>query len=104
MRYKWKLLRAGVVLVAVPLLGAVVMGLWNWLMPALFDGVRQIDFLRAVGLLALCRILFGGFRGRGGWHRHNGGHGGHPWQRWAAMTEQEREQVRQDMRMARERG
>jgi len=38
--------------------------LWNWLLPPLF-GWRQITFWQALGLLALCRILFGGF-GRGG--------------------------------------
>ncbi len=42
----------------------MVMLLWNWLVPTLF-GWRQITFWQAVGLLALCRILFGshGFRG-----------------------------------------
>ena len=41
--------------------GQVVMLLWNWLAPELF-GFRQITFWQALGLLALCRILFGGFR------------------------------------------
>ena len=42
------------------------------------------------GLLALCRILFGGFRGHAGWHgRNHWGHG-----RWSAMTPEEREQFR----------
>jgi hypothetical protein len=49
--------------------GEVVMLLWNWLAPALF-GLRQITFWQALGLLALCRILFGGFGlGGGGSHR-----------------------------------
>ena len=39
--------------------GQVVMLLWNWLAPTLF-GLRQITFWQALGLLALCRILFGG--------------------------------------------
>ena len=41
--------------------GEVVMRLWNWLLPSLF-GWRQITFWQGLGLLALCRILFGGFR------------------------------------------
>jgi hypothetical protein len=41
--------------------GELVMLLWNWLLPTLF-GWRQITFWQAIGLLALCRILFGGFR------------------------------------------
>jgi hypothetical protein len=40
--------------------GEIVMRLWNWLLPTLF-GWRQITFWQAFGILALCRILFGGF-------------------------------------------
>jgi hypothetical protein len=40
--------------------GEVVRLLWNWLAPPLF-GWRQVTFWQALGLLALCRILFGGF-------------------------------------------
>lgn len=43
--------------------GEVVRLLWNWLAPTLF-GLREITFWQAVGLLALCRILFGGLGGR----------------------------------------
>ena len=49
--------------------GGVVMYLWNWLMPTLF-GLSPVTFWQAFGLLALCRILFGGMGGRrGGMHR-----------------------------------
>ena len=48
--------------------GAVVQWLWNWLLPDLFD-LRRITFREALGLLALCRILFGGFGKGGGGHR-----------------------------------
>jgi len=44
--------------------GEIVLQLWNWLLPPLF-GWRQITFWQALGLLALCRILFGGFGWRG---------------------------------------
>jgi hypothetical protein len=40
--------------------GEVVKLLWNWLLPPLF-GWREITFGQGLGLLALCRILFGGF-------------------------------------------
>jgi len=50
------------------LFGLAVMLLWNAVLPGLV-GVGQLDYPRAVGLLALCRLLFGGlgpgFRGRG---------------------------------------
>ena len=52
--------------------GEVVRLLWNWLLPPL-AGWREITFWQAVGLLVLCRILFGGLRahgsGRGGLRR-----------------------------------
>jgi hypothetical protein len=76
------------------LFGAVVMGLWNWLTPALF-GWHTITFWQAIGLLLLSKILFGGFHGRRGWHPY--------WrrrmmERWAQMTPEEREKFRQGMR------
>ena len=40
--------------------GEIVQQLWNWLLPPLF-GIRQITFWQALGILVLCRILFGGF-------------------------------------------
>ncbi|MDL2223687.1 hypothetical protein LJB92_00035 [Bacteroidales bacterium OttesenSCG-928-M06] len=41
-------------------LGAVIMLLWNWLLPSLL-GVAAINFWQALGLFILARILFGGF-------------------------------------------
>ena len=51
--------------------GGLVMLLWNWLLPPLF-GWPEITLLQGFGLLALCRILFGGFGkgGGGGHHKH----------------------------------
>jgi hypothetical protein len=49
--------------------GFIVQRLWNWLLPDLFN-LRSITFLEALGLLALSRILFGGF-GRGGGSSHS---------------------------------
>jgi len=50
------------------LFGLAVMLLWNAILPGLVP-VGQLDYPRAVGLLALCRLLFGGLgpglRGRG---------------------------------------
>jgi hypothetical protein len=74
------------ILAAIAILGGAVMLLWNWVVLAAFDGAHAIDYPHALGLLVLCRILFGGFRG------HRGGRGRH-WRRWAAMTPEEREQM-----------
>jgi len=54
-----------VVIVFIAVISAVVMLLWNWLMPALF-GWQQISYWQAAAMLILSRILFGSFRGRGG--------------------------------------
>jgi len=80
-------------LVAIAILGGLVMLLWNAIIPELFAGARSLDYLHALGLLVLSRILFGGFRGHGGWHWHR-----HGWHRgpWSAMTPEERERFRQD--------
>ena len=69
--------------------GEVVQQLWNWLLPPLF-GWPQITFWQALGLLALCRILFGGY---GGYHPRT-----HISRRmaarWEQMTPEERERMR----------
>ena len=78
--------------------GTVVMWLWNWLTPSLF-GWHAITFWQALGLLALCRILFGGFgmRGRGG--RWGGGRWRHRGrQRWYRPTWEERERFKEAVR------
>jgi RNA polymerase sigma factor (sigma-70 family) len=49
--------------------GTIVRLLWNWLLPPLF-GWPEVTFWQALGLLALCRILFGGF---GGHRSHRSG-------------------------------
>src|SRR6266404_7106735 len=74
--------------------GEVVKLLWNWLLPTLF-GWRQITFWQAFGILALCRILFGGF-GRHGSGRSN--YRRRMAERWERMTPEERERFRQGMR------
>jgi len=73
---------------AIAIAGVIVMALWNWLLPPL-AGWRSLTFLQAVGLLVLCRILFGGFRGRGG-----------PWmqRRFRQMSPEERDRFREEMR------
>jgi hypothetical protein len=67
MRRRWFWI-APLAIIAIPLFlfigGEVVMHLWNWLLPPLF-GWRTLGFWQALGLLALCRILFGGL-GHGG--------------------------------------
>jgi hypothetical protein len=92
-KWKWILLAPLAIVIFVTIGGEVVLNLWNWLLPALF-GWRQISFWQALGLLALCRILFGGFGGgarRSNFRRRMA-------ERWEHMTPEEREKLRQSMR------
>jgi|SRR6056297_74911 len=43
------------------LFGYIVMLLWNWLMPVLFE-LTTITFWQAVGIIILARLIFGGFK------------------------------------------
>ncbi|MBI3903989.1 MAG: hypothetical protein HY306_13775 [Nitrosomonadales bacterium] len=93
MNCKMKCWKIGVlVLLGIAALGWVVMALWNWLIPTLFDGGRQIDYVQAMGVLLLSKILFGGFRGghkcHERWHQH----------RLEKMTPEEREKFQSGMR------
>ena len=71
--------------------GVVVLQLWNWLLPPLF-GVPAVTFWQALGILALCRILFGGFgdptRDRAEPRRGTA-------ERWQRLSPEEQEQLRQ---------
>jgi hypothetical protein len=95
MKKRWLLRIPGIfliVIVAVAVFGAVVEHLWNWLIPAII-GWHAITFWQAVGILLLSKILFGGFRGRGGMHwRHRMG------ERWEKMSPEEREKFTRAMR------
>jgi hypothetical protein len=82
------------ILLFIALGGEIVRQLWNWLLPPLF-GWRQITFWQAVGILALCRILFGGF-GPHGSVRSNIRR--RMAERWEHMTPEERERFRQGLR------
>ena len=70
--------------------GEIVMRLWNWLLPPIF-GWRQLTVWQGIGLLALCRVLFGGFgfKGSGRCHGMQGMN-----ERWQKMTPEERERFR----------
>ncbi len=80
------------------LFGFLVRELWNALIPSIF-GWHTITFWQAVGLLVLCKMLFGGF------HRPFGGRRG-AWkqrmrERMDQMTPEQREQLRRGMRCGR---
>jgi hypothetical protein len=74
--------------------GEVVALLWNWLLPPLF-GWAQITYWQALGILALCRILFGGFGGAG---LRRSSPRRRTAERWENLTPEERERFRQGTR------
>src|SRR5436305_3632362 len=81
-------LTAGLVFVAIG--GGVVLLLWNWLLPPLFAW-PQLTFWQALGILALCRILFGGFGDPTKGRRRTA-------ERWDRLTPEERDRLRQGTR------
>jgi hypothetical protein len=82
------------ILVLIFIGGELVLHLWNWLLPPLF-GWRQITFWQALGILVLCRILFGGL-GRHGSYRPSFRRRMEA--RCKNMTPEERERFRQRIR------
>ncbi len=79
------------ILVLIAIGGGVVLLLWNWLLPPIF-GWPEVTFWQAIGMLALCRILFGGLgrhgTGRSEFRRRRA-------ERWERMTPEERDRLRQ---------
>ncbi|MGB3850832.1 MAG: hypothetical protein WA958_12755 [Tunicatimonas sp.] len=74
-------------------LGAVVMMLWNAILPEVV-GAKPLSYGQALGLLLLSRILFGGFRFGGG---------GPPWKgrrrgRWTNLSEEDRTRMKEAWR------
>jgi hypothetical protein len=89
----WGILRVIMALAVIVLFGAVVMLLWNWLLPSI-AGLPAITFFQAVGFLALSRILFGGIGGMGrmaaGGAMHNREHMNPFREKWGKMSDEER--------------
>ena len=84
-------------IVCVLVLGMVVMYLWNWLVPTVFNG-PQISFWQALGIFLLAKILFG----FGGGGKCKSG-GGYAWKRryyekLAHMSPEERERFKEKMK------
>lgn len=77
---------------AIIAVGAVVMWLWNWLVPSLFAG-PIINYYQALGLFLLSRILFRGFTG-GSRHGCNGRGPDHWKEKWSNLSDGDREKMR----------
>ena len=87
-------------ILAILALSAVVMTLWNWLIPRLMNG-PSVSLWEAMGLLVLSKILFGNF-GRGNWGSAYSARK-RTWERkfkekWDKMTPEEREHFKATMK------
>jgi hypothetical protein len=80
------------VAVGIAVVGALVMLLWNWLMPALFSGAQPIGYWQALGILLLSKILFGGFHGD---FRSRMLERRERMERWERMTPEERDVLKE---------
>jgi hypothetical protein len=78
------------VVLAILIFALATMLLWNWLLPGLF-GVPSINYLEAIGLMVLSRLLFG--FGRIGSNQRPGMR-----DKWGMMTPEERKDFYQKMR------
>lgn len=65
MKGRWIFRTVMIIMATVLLFSVIVMFLWNWLVPDIFHGPK-LNLWQSVGLLVLCKILFGGF-GPGNW-------------------------------------
>jgi hypothetical protein len=77
--------------------GYIVMTLWNCIIPGLFPTVGTLTYWHAIGLLLLCKILFGGFHGR----RHGGWRGRRrmraEWnEKWSQMNDEEKAKFKEE--------
>jgi hypothetical protein len=91
---------AGFILIAVAailLFSFIVMSLWNNILTAVIS-VPAITFGQALGILVLSKILFGGFRGGGGWRGRGGRWGQEMKDKWQKMTPEEQEKFKYEWR------
>jgi hypothetical protein len=78
-------------LVMIGALCAIVMFLWNLLIPSIF-GLTAINFWQALGLFILARLLLGGMGGRFMLGRGMHSHHNPVREKWMKMTDEERKE------------
>lgn len=91
--HKRKLLFLFLIPALLLVMAAIVQFLWNAILPAIAHA-GVISYWQALGLLALCRILFGGF-GFGG-HKPPFGRTSPMKQKWLEMNDEEKQKFREE--------
>ena len=81
------------------LFGLIVMLLWNSILPQVLN-VSALTYWQAVGLLVLCRILFGSFFRGGPGYGPSGSWRGRSmwWSKWQNMSEEQKAKLREQWR------
>src|SRR5687767_5185849 len=79
-------------------LGAwVVMLLWNNIVVDVVPAIKELTYWKAMGLLVLCKILFGHGGPRGGWKSERYNRGGRHWgNKWRNMSEEEKYKMKEE--------
>ena len=96
-RMKRKLLYGIFYIAVFLLLSGGVMFLWNALLPQMIH-LRVINYLQALGMMVLCRILFGRFSFGGGMGRQHGGEAGFLKDKLTSMDEGDRAAFKEEWR------
>jgi hypothetical protein len=76
-------------------LAAIVMFLWNAILPDIIH-TTVINYWQALGLLAICRILFGGFGHHGNRNSHYFARSREMKEKWMKMTDEEKQKFREE--------
>lgn len=76
------------------LFGWIVMELWNAILVPVLQ-VGAVTFWQAIGILVLCKILFGGFKKSWG-EKHKWGN--EMKEKWQQMTPEEKEKFKEEWR------
>ena len=76
-------------------LGFIVMYLWNWILPGVTHAGR-LNFWQALGLLVLCRLLFGNFNKGGGGHNRFREKAMGMRSKWQSMNDEERAKFKEE--------
>jgi Ca2+/H+ antiporter, TMEM165/GDT1 family len=80
-----------IVPLAIFVFGTIIMSLWNNVLTPVLH-VSTITFWQGLGILLLSKILFGGFKGRGGWRPDY-------WKQrmmWNNMTTEQKEKLKEE--------
>jgi hypothetical protein len=85
-----------VVIAGIFIFGAIVMCLWNAVMPHVFTSVGPVTYCQAIGILVLSKILFGGFSKGGRGFAGRRARSRECKEKWMNMSEEERAKFKEE--------